>query len=272
MSLFGRFAQYAYRCVFLLCALTLSNASELRPETQNSWDEYLRIAHSGAQQRLHAGARFLWIDEAADRSPRLRAGEILASPLNSSAKGVPSGLIHHWISAAFFPNATVNNTLAVIQDYGRYKDFYSPAVVDSKLLNQADTNFTFSVVVFNKRLLFKSALYSQCRETYFQVDDRRWHGVGYSLRVQEIENYGQSSERTLPPGHGSGYIWRLHCFSRFEERDGGVYLEVEVIALSRDIPASLRWLIDPMVRRVAKSTLLTYLEQTGKAVRSYRDG
>jgi len=51
------------------------------------------------------------------------------------------------------------------------------------------------------------------------------------------------------------------------ERDGGVYVEFEAIGLSRDIPASMRWLIDPIVRRVSRRSLLTSLQQTEKAVR-----
>ena len=44
--------------------------------------------------------------------------------------------------------------------------------------------------------------------------------------------------------------------SRATSRYGGVYLELEVIGSSRDIPDSLRWLVDPIVRRVfARVTL-----------------
>jgi membrane protein DedA with SNARE-associated domain/rhodanese-related sulfurtransferase len=35
---------------------------------------------------------------------------------------------------------------------------------------------------------------------------------------------------------------------RFDERDGGLYIEVEAIALSRDIPAAVRLVADPIVR------------------------
>ena len=56
--------------------------------------------------------------------------------------------------------------------------------------------------------------------------------------------------------------------TRYEEREGGVYIEIEAIALSRDIPASLRWLVEPVVRRVAKASLTNSLQQTRDAVKS----
>jgi hypothetical protein len=66
---------------------------------------------------------------------------------------------------------------------------------------------------------------------------------------------------------GTGLIWRLFSVTRFEERDGGVYVEIEAIVLSRDIPESLGWLIKPMIRRVAKASLTSTLQQTREAVR-----
>jgi hypothetical protein len=68
-------------------------------------------------------------------------------------------------------------------------------------------------------------------------------------------------------GEGSGLIWRLFSIARYAQRDGGVYVELEAIALSRDIPPTFRWLIEPIVRRVSRGSLLTSLQQTENAVR-----
>jgi hypothetical protein len=70
----------------------------------------------------------------------------------------------------------------------------------------------------------------------------------------------------LLAGEGSGVIWRLFSIASYRERDGGVYIELEAIALSRDIPASLRWLAEPIVRRVSRASLSTSLRQTENAV------
>jgi len=70
----------------------------------------------------------------------------------------------------------------------------------------------------------------------------------------------------LKEGEGSGVIWRLFSIARYLERDGGVYIELEAIGLSRDIPASLRWIVEPIVRRVSRGSLSTSLQQTENAV------
>ena len=84
--------------------------------------------------------------------------------------------------------------------------------------------------------------------------------------MQEIEEYGQQGERQIAEGEGRGYIWKLCSIARLERRDGGVYIELEAIALSRDIPAAVRFVADPIVRRVSRNSLLISLQQTQVAI------
>jgi hypothetical protein len=257
--------------VLILSASAVSNAAELqlKPETLAAWQSYIRTADSRMQERLHGGAPFLWIDESAERGRRVRAGEILVTPVSEqSPVRVPNGLIHDWIGAAFFPNASLADILAVVQDYPRYKEFYKPLVIDSKLLGSDRTDYRFSLLMLNKSLFAKNALLSEWKEGYLQVDDRRWYSIASTTRVQEIDEYGSPAERELPVDAGSGYIWRLYSFSRFEQRDGGVYVEMEAMALSRDIPAGLRWLIDPIVRRVSRGSVFTSFTKTRAALQA----
>ena len=94
---------------------------------------------------------------------------------------------------------------------------------------------------------------------------------GYTLsqttNVREIEKYGQPNQRELDPDKGNGFIWRLSSINRYEERDGGLYVEVEAMALTREIPISLRFLVKPVVMDLSRSSLRTSLEQTRDAVR-----
>jgi hypothetical protein len=76
------------------------------------------------------------------------------------------------------------------------------------------------------------------------------------------------ASKMLPEDEGTGLIWRAYSITRFEERDGGVYIELEAIILSRDIPILLRWIVDPIVRRVSRESLTTSFRQTEEAVRS----
>jgi hypothetical protein len=44
----------------------------------------------------------------------------------------------------------LDNVLSVVREYGRYRDFYAPNVIESTLLCQTDTQDTFSLRMFEQ--------------------------------------------------------------------------------------------------------------------------
>ncbi len=247
----------------------LLSAIELQPGTLKAWDAYILNADSRMHSRLDGELPFSWTDEAPGRRLRLRRGEILFAPLTGrGTQSVAGGLIHHWIGATFIPNATIEGLLAVVHDYNRYKEFYKPVVADSKVLACTETDQKFSMVWQHKILFVNAAIEGQYQAHDFALDGRRGYSIANTTMVREIESYGQNDERFLAPGQGNGFIWRMHSIARYEERDGGVYLELEAIALTRDIPLSLRWMVNPVVNHLSIDSLVTSLRQTRDAVDS----
>src|SRR5205807_798566 len=90
----------------------------------------------------------------------------------------------------------------------------------------------------------------------------------YSTRIAEVENAGKPNERELPVGNDHGYIWRLNNYWRIEEKDGGVYVQVGSVGLSRTIPWTVAWLVNPLIRSITKSALSSLLNATRLAVTS----
>ena len=242
-------------------------AAELRPATCSAWEAYVQTAEARMQARLQQGAHFLWTDEEPGRDQALRDGTILVSPgAGNGTQGVPGGLIHDWVAAMFIPHANLAGVLRVAHDYADYKQFYKPAIVDSRLLGSAAGEKSFEMRSLHHVLLVTAVMDSQFVTHDFPVDAKRWYLVADATRVQDVANYGQPDERLLPPDHGKGYVWRLHTITRYEERNDGVYVEMETIALSREVPAALRWMINPVVARFSRSELTMSLRQTREAV------
>jgi hypothetical protein len=249
----------------LVCSAAL-HAAQLKQETLQAWNQYIEKAESQMSARLQPQARFLSSAESAETMRRVHAGEIIVAPAAHNPRRIADGLIHDWEGAAFIPGSNIADVFAVIRDYARYKQYYAPLVIDSRPLGRVGAGYTFAMLMMNQSLFAKSALDGEYSESYFRVSDSRWYSVAYSTRIQQVDDFGRENEHRLPADQGSGYIWRLYTISRFEQRDGGVYVEMEVIALSRDIPISLRWIVDPIVRRVSRGSLLTSLEKTRTAV------
>jgi hypothetical protein len=252
---------------FLLVSSSLV-AGELKPETLAAWDAYAQTAQKRATER-NGAEHFLWMDEEPARASRVRAGGIVVAPVEAQTpKPVAHGLIHDWIGVAFIPDAKISDVLAVVQDYDRYKEFYLPGATDSKLMSHEDQRYAFLLTLVNKAVLLKTGLETQGEATYSQLSDTRSACVVRTTRIREIVNIGQANEQRLPPDQGNGFIWRLLSFSRLEERDGGVYVELEAIALTRDVPVALRWFVNPLVRNLSRGSLTTSLRQTSAAVRA----
>jgi hypothetical protein len=181
---------------------------------------------------------------------------------------VQSGLIHDWIGAVFIPNKKLDNVLPVVRDYDRYKNYYHPNVVYSRRIATSGSKEQFAVVLMNRSLVSATALEADYEASHVRVDEHRCYSVTDATRIQEVVDYDTPTQRVLPENSGKGLIWRLHSITHFEERNGGVYIEIEAIALSRDIPAAFRLFVEPIVRRVSRSSIATSLRQTEAAIRS----
>lgn len=268
------FEKLRFRAIPLLSLNALfwpsaAHAANLESNTSGAWEEYIQSATTRMEQRLNPGKSFLWSDETPERLAKVRSGEIVVSPVGvENPKRIPSGLIHDWVGAVYIDHATIADAMQVVRDYARYKELYQPTVVDSKVVANGETEDHFSMLLMNKSLLLKTAFDADYDVCYMRVDEGRMYGVSRTTRVQEMQDYGSSAQQLLPEGQGSGVIWSLIGITRYMERDGGLYIELEAIGLSRDIPASIRWLVEPMVRRISRRALLTSLEQTEKAVRA----
>lgn len=255
------------RITLSLLLTPVAFAATLKPESVQAWDRYVAAAEAKLEKRAQGNETFLWVDESQDRRRRVQNGEIVVAETYSGVnKKAPSALIHDWIGAAFIPGANVEDVIAVVRNYASYPEYYHPGVASAKVSSKSATEDKFSLVLVNQAVLVKTAVEAECHSTVTRLSDKIWYSETSATRIQEIEDYGRPTEHRLPAGEGGGYLWRLASITRYEERDGGVYVEVEAMALSRDIPLSLRFVVEPIVRRVSRSSLAESLRQTGQAV------
>lgn len=253
--------------VVLFTVPLLAQTDILRPQTLAAWDEYIGTANVRLEHDVRQKNSFFLIDHDPGLRARLRGGAIVISPVgNNGHTAVPHGIITDWVGDVFVPNTTISDVVAQLNDYDRYRQFFNPSVVDAHLLSHTGAEYNFSMVLRQKVLFVTPVLEGDYESQTTELDEHRWYTVSRTTRLQDVENYGEPSQRKLPPDQGHGYIWRIYNITRFEECDGGVYIEIEAMALSRDVPAGLRWLIDPVVRQLPRNSLAATLQQTRDAV------
>jgi hypothetical protein len=260
-------SRYALAALILQTASHVSGA-ELKPEAVTAWEQNVQAANARMNARLKSGAKFLWIDEQPSRLVQVKRGKIEVEPVGVGAEPVPTGLVHDWIGTAFIPGASVDNIKRLTGAYDHYKEIYGPAVVDSRNLSNSGRNDRFSLRLLQKTSLATCAMEIGYEAHSIRVDDKRWYAISYSTSIREIRNYGKPDETELPPDEGNGFLWRLYSITRYQQGDGGVFVELEVMALTRDIPALLRWIVKPLVARMSRNSLAISLTKMRDAVRS----
>jgi len=266
-------------CFFVLGVLSPQApnvmTAELKPETLAAFNRYVQITAARIDKELARAGEFLYIEglpepQRSAALASLRRGEIYMEPLQTQdASGAPlaapQGLIHHWIGAVFIPGATLGQVLELAKDYDRHQDIYQPEVVRSRLLKHDGDNYQIYYRLRKKKVITVT-LNTNHDVQYFPVDQTHCHSRSVATRIAEVADADQPDEHEKPIGQDGGFMWRLNSYWRFEEKDHGVYVEVESISLTRDIPTGLGWLIRPFITDIPRESLLMTLGSTRSAV------
>jgi hypothetical protein len=243
-----------------------AGAIQLKQDTLKGFETYIRDAEAAMERTLGGNGDFLWSSTNSERAQRVRGGEIVAQFW--SGRGpvkMPSGLIHDWIGTAWVPDTTMEATLALIQNYDNHKNVYKPEVIDSKLISRRGNDFEIYLRLLKKKIM--TVVLDTDHAVYYRpVDSTRWTCRSYTTRIAEVENAGNPNEKVLAPDTGYGFLWRLHSYWRFQERDGGVYLECRAISLSRDVPLGLGWIVEPIIEKLPRESLIHTLDCTRQAL------
>jgi len=252
-------------CLVLLLSLVPSSpaGAELQAATVAAYEEYI----ASLERRFAVQAKgSLSIDHAAGETERqLREGEILAWPGHEDGIiDVADGLIHHWRSAVFIPDATLEAVLAVAQDYAAYAGTY-PWVIRSTLIGRerrtrGDRYRVLLRIKRSARMVTSVVDLWTVVDYHYPAPDRA-AAASHADCVRQIERDGRPDERRLPVGQGKGYLWRANTYATYLQRDGGVYVDLQNVGLSRDFPPLLGWVIEPIARRLGRGSATEALKQ-----------
>jgi hypothetical protein len=243
-----------------------ANVVQLKPRTLQAFDDYIREVEAAMEPSLRGRGSFLWSDSHADRAHQLRQGHIAAQLWTGDGPvKVPNGLIHDWIGAAIVPNTTVQQVLALVQNYDNHKNIYKPEVIDSKLLSHDGNHFQIFLRLLKTKII-SVVLDTDHDVHYASLDPTHWSCRSRTTRIAEVEEAGTPKERVLEPDTGYGFLWRLYSYWRFEEKTGGCCIECRAISLTRDIPLGLGWIIEPIIRNLPQESLIHTLDSTRRAL------
>src|SRR5215469_7280696 len=265
-----RFTSYTIAFILWLFGLCqLVAAAQLNQKTTDAFNKYVAATEERINKELRSGP-FHYIDGLSSDTmkssyDKLKKGEILVEKLETKAPGissdVPDGMVHHWVGIIFLPNATLSGVVPILQDYEHRADLYKPDVTASHLISHQGNDYKFFLRLYQKR--FTTAVFNTEYVAHWgQVDPTKLYSHSISSKIAEVKDSDHPEGEEWPVGQGRGYLWRLNTYWRFEEKDGGVYMQCEALSLTRDIPWGLGWLLKPLVTKIPRESLNRALGQT----------
>jgi hypothetical protein len=261
------------RCFFTrnCTGLLLLGASQLAmaqptPEAVAAFNAYASTVESRLAQQHSSDDAFL-ASGPANETVRLRSGEYIVEQLAPAAGAEVSGsLLHRWRGTAFVPGSTAADFERLMQNFQAYPQHFSPQVLQATLIAHRGDRMQASMRVRQKHIL-TAVLDTTYDITYGQLDKQHGYSVSRSTRIAEIDSPGTASERALNASEEHGFLWRLNTYWSYEEKDGGLYLQIEAVSLTRSIPHGLGWVIRPYIESIPRESLEFTLRSTCDALR-----
>jgi hypothetical protein len=228
--------------------------TKLEPRTVSAFEIYAK----GVEQELDSRAPSV----SAAQKQSLFKGEVLIRPGGARKNPIdlPGGLVHDWTGTIFFPNASLERVLAVLQDFDHHSKWY-PEVLRSRLIRHSGNDLTGYWRLEKKEQLV-DVVFDVTQEAHWeQVAPGRWICRAYAKDVREVRD-----KQVLPVGEGLGVFWRGYYYWSLESANNGVIAELRTLSLSRPVPTGLGWIMKSVLQNVPRESLAATLRNTRQAV------
>jgi hypothetical protein len=241
--------------------------THLSPVTQSDYQNYLRRVESELAARWQGSRPLLSVDQDSGEKARAHKGELVIVELsNSKIPSIRNGLVHDWVGTAFIRGVTVDRVLSILSDFDHHKDFY-PDVVQSSLVSRQGNRVTGRWRLKRTKIITVELEVDQ-QADYVSLAPGVWTVRSHATQIREVQSPG--GDKLFPAGEGNGFLWRLDSYWTLRQEADGVYAECRTVSLSRSIPASLAWMIKPLVESMPRESLASTLRSTREAASSQR--
>jgi hypothetical protein len=249
--------------LLLLLAAPIQVAAQPTPEAATAFNSYVERVEGQLNAQHRSASSFLAPVDFA----RLRRGELIIDQLTSGAgTELPGALLHDWRGTAFIAGGKAADFERLMKNFNAYPRVYAPQILTARILSHDGDHFQTTMRVRQKHVL-TVVMDTTYDVTFGRLDAQRGSSISRSTQIAEIDSPGTAHERALGPGEEHGFLWRMNTYWSYEERDGGLYIEIESVTLSRSIPIGLGWAIGPFIESVPRDSLEFTLRATSNALR-----
>ena len=196
------------------------------------------------------------------------AGEVVVERLTPAEEDFAGAMLHHWRGTAFAPGATAADFERLMRDFKAYPQYFAPQVLEAKRCARSGDRLQASMRV-RQRHVITVVMDSRYDIRFGRLDARHGYSISRSTRMRRSIRPGRRRS-ALSADEEHGFLWRLNTYWSYEERDGGLYLQIEAVSLTRAVPRGWvgRW--GRYVESVPRESLEFTLRSAVNALRSNR--
>jgi hypothetical protein len=248
----------ASRAIQLICGLLIYLAmpgrilAEPTPAAIAAFNSYVGAVESRLALQHQSRSAFLAPVTPVQQSDiRLRQGEfIIEQRTPAGGMILTEALLHHWRATAFVPGATADDFTRLLNDVDAYPVVFSPQVLQARILMH-DGNHLQTWMRARQHHVITVVMDTTYDVTFGSLDTQHGYSLSRSTKISELDSNGHPVDAS----RDHGFLWRQNTYWSYEERDGGLYIQVESVSLTRSIPTGLGWIVGPFIETVPRQSL-----------------
>jgi hypothetical protein len=230
----------------LACCVTLHASLlptlQLNTATVKAFDDYVAQYEKTVYARFASSGK-IWIDDDPKKST-FEEGKPVVEPREN--QDVANGSIHHFTGAMHINGATIAQVNRVMQDYPDYPAYFRPDLSSAvgELLPDSTPNdrHYHGKLQLTQSTLWMQVVYDTVYDThYLLLNGNRWISRSAAISLKEMIDPRNPAAGFYAEGNDHGFLWRTNTYWFVRERNGGLDLAVDSIALSRPNVSGLSW-------------------------------
>jgi hypothetical protein len=226
--------------------------AEPTPAALTAFNSYVHAVETRLTQQHRSAAAFLApVAPVQESDTRLRRGEIIIEERTpSGGLALPGALLHHWRATAFVPGADADSFAGLLKNVEAYPAEFSPQVVQARVLMR-DGDRLKAWMRVRQHHVITVEMDTTYDVNFGKLDAQHGYSISRSTQISELDSSGHAVDAS----QDHGFLWRQNTYWSYEERDGGLYIQVESVSLTRSIPTGLGWMVGPFIESVPRQSL-----------------
>jgi len=205
-------------------------------------------------------------NECCSKRGSFESGKPVVEPRRN--EDITRGSIHHFSGSLHIKGATIESLRRVMEDYPHYLQIFKPDLGAASAVKEPDStpddeHFTAKLLLV-QGTIWMNVNYDTVYDTHYRRPAKdRWTTRSVSTSIKEWRDPKKQDSGTYPEGDDHGFLWKTHTYWLARERNGGLDIQADSLALSRPSPVGFAWwgtrrsrdAVDKMLRDIQTAIL-----------------